>query len=54
METITTPTTEAKKRGRKPTGIKKEPLFLYVPEELLQRINKADLRKKINDYLKTI
>lgn len=37
--------------GRKPSGIKKEPIFFYVESELVMKIGKVELRNKIYNYL---
>lgn len=40
--------------GRKPSGIKKEPIFFYLESSIIESIGKKELRNKIYEFIKNL
>jgi len=53
-QTIETRGGKRSNAGRKPSGVKKEPIFFYVESTLVEKVGKKELRNNIYKHLKTL
>jgi hypothetical protein len=40
--------------GRKPTGMRKQPVTIYITPDIIAKIGKSEIRNRLNNYIKTI
>jgi hypothetical protein len=40
--------------GRKPSGVKKKPVTIYVEQHIIEKYGRSEFREKLYDYTKTI
>lgn len=54
METTKTRGGKRANAGRKPNGMRKQPITIYVTPDVIAEHGKANLRNKIHSFLKSI